>query len=166
MHLLYLLSERGLPWWVRAEEPPLPVDAQWGRGVEVWESSHPSLIQRSWASINSMSMQWAMMTSWRQKSPWELKEGGGELQVRNSSTWLLLPCTQSCCAAGQCNSVVFYMLHRLNKGAKRRNETLLSFLSGLQIYARGTKPSMDTILPSQTHHRNKDHSNSKHLVFL
>lgn len=102
-------------------------DAQWGRGAGVWESSHPSLIQRSWASINSTSMQWAMMNSWRQKSPWELKEGSGGLQVRNSSIWLLLPCTQSCCTAGQCNSVAFYTLHRLNKSAKRRNETFLSF---------------------------------------
>lgn len=110
-----------------AAEPPLLLgDARWGRGAEGWESGDPSSTQISWASINSMSMQWATMSSWRQKSPWELEEASGELQVRNSSTWLPLPCTQSC--LGPVKLVAFYTLHRLNKGAKRRNEMFLSFV--------------------------------------
>lgn len=122
----HVLSETGSPWCIAAEPPLLLGDSWWGRGAEGWESGDPSSAQISWASINSMSMQWATMSSWRQKSPWELEEDSGELQVRNSSTCLPLPCTQSC--LGPVKLVAFYTLHRLNKGARRRNEMFLSFV--------------------------------------
>lgn len=117
----------GFPMVGTAAEPPLLLgDARWKRGAEGWEPGHPSSLQMSWARINGMSMQQAMMNSWRQKSPWEMEEDGGELQVRNSSAWLPLPWTWA--AWDPCNSVAFYTLHRLNKGAKRRNEAFLSFV--------------------------------------